>query len=36
MIEFLSDVDKNKYPEIKQIFRFAKCDELGNLINDGV
>lgn len=36
IIEFLSDVDKNKYPEIKQVFRFAKCDALGNLIDDGV
>ena len=30
--EFLSLVDKRKYPEIKSKFRFTKCDALGNII----
>lgn len=30
--EFLSLVDKEKYPEIKSKFRFTKCDALGNII----
>lgn len=33
--EFMSFVDIKKYPNIKQKFRFAKCDALGNIINEG-
>ena len=33
--EFMSFVDIKKYPNIKQKFRFAKCDALGNIINGG-
>ena len=33
--EFMSFVDIKKYPNIKQKFRFAKCNALGNIINGG-
>lgn len=33
--EFMSFVDVKKYPNIKQKFRFAKCDSLGNIIGGG-
>ena len=32
--EFLSVVDKNKYPNIKQKYRFTKCDVFGKIIDE--
>ncbi len=33
--EFMSFIDVKKYSNIKQKFRFAKCDALGNIIGGG-
>lgn len=33
--EFISEVNHKQYPMVKQKYRFARCNALGKIINEG-